>query len=74
MAPSSLGACAPQQYADVLADGTPAPPNTAINPCGLMAYSYFNDTFDLRDASGSMGLDVSCSCALPNACDCDGMW
>lgn len=69
MAPSHLGACAPQQYADILANGDPAPPNTAINPCGLMAYSYFNDTFDLLDASGSMGLDVSRSCALFSACD-----
>lgn len=67
VAPSDLGACAPQQFADVLQDGTPAPPNTAINPCGLMAYSYFNDTFDLTDGSRSMGLDVSCPCALHTA-------
>lgn len=47
-APGSLGTCAPQQYASDSADGTPVPPNTEINPCGLMPYSYFNDSFSLQ--------------------------
>ena len=60
---SGLGSCAPQQYADSSEyldfNGAAVPPNTAINPCGLMAYSYFNDSFSLRQGSDNINLDVS---------------
>lgn len=50
-APSTLGQCAPQQYVDGT-EGTADPTtgdvltdNAAVDPCGLMPYSYFNDSY-----------------------------
>lgn len=50
-APSTLGQCAPQQYVDGTANtvdpttGDVLTDNAAVDPCGLMPYSYFNDSY-----------------------------
>lgn len=59
--PQELGSCAPQQYAKDNTDGTPVPPNSAINPCGLMAYSYFNDSFSLQGFTLDVSVSVQCT-------------
>lgn len=52
-APSTLGTCAPQQYVNGIegttdpATGEPLVDGAAVDPCGLMPYSYFNDTYTL---------------------------
>ncbi|KDD75013.1 LEM3/CDC50 family protein [Helicosporidium sp. ATCC 50920] len=54
--PLPVSACLPFQYADGAADAN-APFQGAINPCGQIAHSLFNDTFalSLSAAQGSSG-------------------
>lgn len=67
-APDTLGQCAPQQWVDntegLNVPGVgPLPDMAAIDPCGLMAFSYFNDSFSLASGAGATNaipLDVSC--------------
>ena len=69
-APSTLGTCAPQQYVNGIegttdpATGEPLVDGAAVDPCGLMPYSYFNDTYTLTQqepgaAASAVTLDVS---------------
>ena len=65
-APNTLGQCAPQNYVNQQAGFQGLPDNAAIDPCGLVAHSYFNDTFAIftqqpgAAAATSVALDVSC--------------
>lgn len=66
-AASTLGQCAPQNYVNQQAGFQGLPDNAAIDPCGLVAYSYFNDTFAISTqqpgaaAATPVTLDVSSS-------------
>ena len=46
-APDTLGQCAPQQWFANTENFDSLPDSGAIDPCGLMPYSYFNDSFVL---------------------------
>lgn len=66
--PNTLGQCAPQNYVNQQAGFAGLPNNAAINPCGLVAHSYFNDSFAISTtqpggAPTAANLDVS-SCFL----------
>lgn len=70
-APSTLGTCAPQQYVDGIEDTTdPATgealdDGTGLDPCGLMLYSYFNETYTLtQQQPGSVASVVTSIAAL----------
>ena len=68
-AANTLGTCAPQNYvnqqANLVYNGVALPASAAIDPCGLVAHSYFNDTVGVSlqqpgaAASTAVTLDVS---------------
>lgn len=66
-AANTLGQCAPQNYVNQQAGFQGLAGNAAINPCGLVAHSYFNDTFAISTqqpgaaAATPVTLDVSSS-------------
>ena len=41
-------------YTTVAIDGTPLNPNGIANPCGIIAYTIFNDTFSLESNSNTV--------------------
>lgn len=62
--PNTLGQCAPQNYVNQQAGFEGLPDDAAINPCGLVAHSYFNDSFTISTqqpggAATPVTLDVS---------------
>ncbi len=78
-APNTLGTCAPQQYVDDTQNavdprnGDLLSDSAAIDPCGLMPYSYFNDSYVMsqQQPGGALtvvDLDVSPSCSPSSAC------
>ena len=60
-APNTLGQCAPQQYVANTQNYPGLLDQGAIDPCGLMAFSYFNDSFTLAQGAEAtpLSLDVS---------------
>ena len=78
-APNTLGTCAPQQYVNDMENavdprnGEALSDNAAVDPCGLMPYSYFNDSYVMsqQQPGGALtvvDLDVSPSCSSSSAC------
>ena len=58
-APNTLGTCAPQQYFANTAGFDDLPDNAAIDPCGLMPYSYFNDSYTLTSTPAGGGTSTA---------------
>ena len=56
---SDASSCEPERYVNGSANSA-LTNNGVIDPCGLIAWSFFNDTYTLADASGnSVPVDVS---------------
>ena len=67
---SSLNQCNPEIY-EGRAPNASKPQNGVISPCGLIAWSLFNDTFAATQGTTPLNIDVSAGCAALNACsDC----
>jgi hypothetical protein len=41
---------------DTSITGVPLDPNGPVNPCGLMAMTYFNDSYTMTGPSGSVSI------------------
>ena len=63
-APNTLGTCAPQQYVNDMENAVDPSSNAALNdsaavdPCGLMPYSYFNDSYVMSQQQPGGALTV----------------
>ncbi|KAA6416964.1 MAG: hypothetical protein FRX49_13064 [Trebouxia sp. A1-2] len=63
-APNTLGTCAPQQYVNDMENavdprnGEALSDNAAVDPCGLMPYSYFNDSYVMSQQQPGGALTV----------------
>ncbi|DBB12141.1 hypothetical protein WJX82_010754 [Trebouxia sp. C0006] len=63
-APNTLGTCAPQQYVNDMENAVDPSTNVALNnsaavdPCGLMPYSYFNDSYAMSQQQPGGALTV----------------
>ncbi len=77
-APNTLGTCAPQQYVNDMENAVDPSNNAAlidsaaVDPCGLMPYSYFNDSYVMsqQQPGGALtvvDMDVSPSCSSSSA-------
>lgn len=55
---TAASACEPERYANGQGQDSSLPNNGVIDPCGLVAWSFFNDTYTLRDNSGTIPVDV----------------
>ena len=49
---SDASSCEPERYIDGQFNSS-ALNNGVIDPCGLIAWSFFNDTYSIADSSGS---------------------
>lgn len=49
---TDASSCSPQRYIDGAINNS-LPNAGVINPCGLIAWSFFNDTYTLQDSSGN---------------------
>jgi LEM3 (ligand-effect modulator 3) family / CDC50 family len=57
---STSGACEPVQYLGDNGKNNSLPNQGRVNPCGLIAYSNFNDTFAVSVGGRAQTIDVSC--------------
>ena len=64
---SSLNQCNPEIYEGRTANAS-KPQNGVISPCGLIAWSLFNDTFAATQGTTALNIDVSAGCAALIAC------
>lgn len=56
---STSGACEPIQYLGDNGKNNSLPNQGRVNPCGLIAYSNFNDTFAVSVGGRAQTIDVS---------------
>jgi LEM3 (ligand-effect modulator 3) family / CDC50 family len=64
---STSGACEPVQYLGDNGKNNSLPNQGRVNPCGLIAYSNFNDTFAVSVGGRAQTIDVSLSCQRQQA-------
>ena len=64
---SSLNQCNPEIYEGRTPNAS-KPQNGVISPCGLIAWSLFNDTFAATQGTTALNIDVSAGWAALNAC------
>jgi LEM3 (ligand-effect modulator 3) family / CDC50 family len=61
---STSSACEPIQYVGNKGKNSSLPNQGKVNPCGLIAWSNFNDTFAVSVGGRSQPIDVSCPARL----------
>jgi LEM3 (ligand-effect modulator 3) family / CDC50 family len=70
---STSSACEPIQYVGNDGKNASLPNQGRINPCGLIAWSNFNDTFAVSVGGRSQPIDVSIQCQAPDTVCCAGV-